>query len=359
MRSILTSLEFTIDGDSVIPPSFRGDLEHKADIAEEIARFYGYDKIPSTAIRGIANGQYTVKQKLEQAITSLLLSQGLDEITTYSFISPKYFDKIHLAEDSPFRNCVTISNPLGEDTSVMRTTPVPSMMEVLSRNYNNRNKSAALFDRATVYMPHEGRDLPEEKPTITIGLYGEQYDFFSLKGIVDVVMRTLCGTGTEYLVKKTDPVFHPGRCAVIMANNILIGVLGEIHPLVCENYGIDGRAYVAVLDQESLLANCKPEREYRPLPKFPASTRDLALLCNDETPVAQLEKTISEAVGNTLESITLFDVYRGTQVAKGKKSVAFSLTMRAADRTLTDEECDAAVKRALKALAALGAEIRS
>lgn len=358
MVNILENLECRVEGDTVIPPSFRNDLEHKADIAEEIARFYGYDKIPSTAVRSVSDARYTPKQKFERSVHQILRAQGLYEVSTYSFISPKYYDKILLPADSPNRVCVTISNPLGEDTSVMRTISLPSMLEVLSRNYNNRNKAAALYELATVYLPRKDEVLPAEKQYVTIGMYGD-YDFFTLKGIVETMLRETRVTGAEYIACKSNPTFHPGRCAAVLVNGESLGLIGEIHPAVCENYGIETRAYGAMLDMDAMFNMVARETGYRPLPKFPATTRDLALTCDDATPVAELEKAVSEGVGNVLESIVLFDVYRGAQVADGKKSVAFSLVMRAPDRTLTDEEADAAMKRALKALAKIGAEIRS
>ncbi|HIX66093.1 MAG TPA: phenylalanine--tRNA ligase subunit beta [Candidatus Anaerotruncus excrementipullorum] len=359
MRRILTKLECKFDGDDVLPPSFRGDLEHKADIAEEIARFYGYNRIPSTAIRGVADGRYTPKQQFEQLANQVLLAQGLYEVATYSFISPKYYDKIRLPQGDWHRNCVTILNPLGEDTSVMRTTTVPSMLEVLSRNYNNRNKSAALYEIGCVYLPVEGQELPDERQKVTIGMYGEGYDFFSLKGIVETLLEQMRVEGVEYTAASDLPTYHPGRCARLTVGDTELGIIAEVHPAVCENYQIGTRAYVAYLDLPTLFAHVAPEKGYRPLPKFPPVSRDLALLCDEELPVAAMEKAIRNAVGGTLETLALFDVYRGAQVAQGKKSVAFSLTMRAADRTLTDEEADAAIQRALQALAALGAQLRS
>ncbi|MBE6906575.1 MAG: phenylalanine--tRNA ligase subunit beta [Ruminococcaceae bacterium] len=359
MHRILTRLECKIDGGDVIPPSFRNDLEHKADISEEIARFYGYDKIPVTAIRGVANGKYTPEQKFERSINRILQAQGLYEVSTYSFISPKYYDKINLPADSSYRNCVVISNPLGEDTSVMRTTIVPSMLEVLSRNYNNRNKAAALYEIGNVYIPKSGEPLPEENPMVVMGMYGEEHDFFSLKGIVEMLLEVLGIEGCEFTAKKDHPTFHPGRCAAIRIGGTSLGEIGEIHPTVLENYAVGTRAYVACLDMKAMFQTITPEKGYRPLPKFPASTRDLALLCDDALPVAELQKTIKTAVGAILEEIRLFDVYRGAQVETGKKSVAYNLVLRAADRTLTDEEADAAVKRALKALKSIGVEIRS
>lgn len=358
MIKTLEALKCHVEGDIVIPPSFRSDLEHKADIAEEIARFYGYDKIPSSSVRSISDARYTSEQKFEQLVHQVLRAQGLYEVSTYSFISPKYYDKIRLPADHPNRVCVTISNPLGEDTSVMRTTSLPSMMEVLSRNYNNRNKEAALYELATIYLPNSGEALPEEKQYITIGMYGD-YNFFALKGIIETLLNKTRVLNAEYVSCKHNPSFHPGRCAAIMVNGENIGGFGEVHPIVCENYGIETRVYAAMIDMKAMYRLIAPETGYCPLPKFPASTRDLAVICDDTKPVADLEKTISEGIGNVLENITLFDVYQGEQIAQGKKSVAFSITMRSADRTLTDEEADAAMKRALKALAKIGAEIRS
>lgn len=358
MVKILESLECRVEGDIVIPPSFRNDLEHKADIAEEIARFYGYDKIPSSSVRSISDARYTPEQKFEQSVHQILRAQGLYEVSTYSFISPKYYDKIRLPADHPNRVCVTISNPLGEDTSVMRTTSLPSMMEVLSRNYNNRNKEAALYELATIYLPNSGEPLPEEKQYITIGMYGD-YNFFALKGIIETLLNRTRVLNAEYVSCKHNPSFHPGRCAAIMVNGENIGGFGEVHPIVCENYGIETKVYAAMIDMKAMYHLVAPETGYCPLPKFPASTRDLAVICDDTKPVADLEKAISEGIGNVLENITLFDVYQGEQIAQGKKSAAFSITMRSSDRTLTDEEADAAIKRALKALGKIGAEIRS
>lgn len=358
MHRILTELGCVIDGDYVIPPSFRGDLEHKADLSEEIARFYGYDKIPVTAIRGVASGKFTVSQKFERAISDVLIAQGLYEVTTYSFISPKQYDKIMLPADSSLRDCVLISNPLGEDTSVMRTTTIPSMLDVLSRNYNNRNKSAALFELGSVYLPVTGSELPDERPMITLGMYGEKYDFFSLKGVAETMLRRIGVIGAEYSAYSDHPAFHGGRCAKIFVGGDEVGMIGEIHPAVCENFQLDVRAYAACFDEKLLLSHVAPEQGYKPLPKFPAVTRDLALTCVEELPAASLEKIIRDAVGKILENVTLFDVYRGAQVDAGKKSVAYNLTLRASDRTLTDEESDAAIKRALKALSSAGAEIR-
>lgn len=358
MVSILEQLGCHMEGDTITVPSFRQDLEHKADIAEEIARFHGYDKIPSTAIRGTAQGALTEYQKFERTVTNTLLAQGCYEISTYSFISPKYYDKICLPSDSPLRNSVVILNPLGEDTSVMRTIVVPSMMETLSRNYNNRNASASLFELANEYIPVEGQELPDENPIITIGQYGEAHDFFTLKGTIENLLSVLGITDISVQADSSIPYYHPGRCARIFTGETELGTLGEIHPQVAENYGIDTRVYVARLNCSALFASEHSEKEYHPLPKFPATTRDLALLCDDELPVQSIEKAIRSGAGKILEQVELFDIYKGKQIPEGKKSVAYNITMRSPDRTLTDEDVEKAMNKILKNLSDLNVSIR-
>ncbi len=359
MVDILKKLDCKINGDTIIVPSFRRDLEHKADIAEEIARFHGYDKIPSTAIRGVAQGALTEYQKFERTLANTLLAQGCYEISSYSFISPKYYDKICLPQDHPLRKSVVILNPLGEDTSVMRTTAIPSMMEVLSRNYNNRNASASLFELANEYIPVDGQELPDEKPVLTIGQYGVSYDFFTLKGIVENLFSVLGVSDLTVQGQSDIPYYHPGRCASLLSGDTVLGTIGEIHPQVAENYGIDSRVYVAHLHCGALFAVRCSEKEYHPLPKFPATTRDLALLCDDELPVQSIEKAIRAGAGNLLEQVELFDIYKGKQIPDGKKSIAYNITMRSADRTLTDEDIEKAMTKILKKLAEIGASIRS
>ncbi len=360
MVRILERLECTVDENDVVTvPSFRADLQHKADIAEEIARFYGYNKIPSTAIRGSAQAQLTGLQKFEKKIGSTLLALGSTEIMTYSFISPKYYDKINLPADSSYRKSIVISNPLGEDTSVMRTTAIPSMLEVLARNYNNRNLSASLFEIATEYVPTEPDKLPEENQKILVGMYGDGADYYALKGIVEELLEVLGGYDCDVIPEKENPTFHPGRCAKLMLGDKPLGILGEIHPAVLENYDIDARVYVAELDEALLYENRAADKEYHPLPKFPATTRDIAVLCDEDLPVLSLRKAIQKAAGKHLDKVELFDVYRGAQVPEGKKSVAYNLSLRSADKTLTDEETGNIMKKVLKALAELGAELRS
>jgi phenylalanyl-tRNA synthetase beta chain len=288
-----------------------------------------------------------------------LLAQGLSEITTYSFVSPKYYDKILMPSSSPKRRSVTIMNPLGEDTSIMRTTLLPSMLEVLARNYSNRNLEARFFEVGTAYFPRGANELPDEKQQIAIGMYGENINFYSLKGIVEELLADAGIEDYDVAACRDEPAYHPGRCARITAGCETLAVLGELHPNVQGNYGIDIRVYAAEIDFDLLRRCARLEKEYRPLPKFPATTRDIAVICDEETPVLELEKTIKSAAGKVLESIALFDVYRGKQIAANKKSVAFSISLRVQDRTLTDEEADIIMKKIVAALSSIGAVLRA
>lgn len=359
MVKILTDLQFQMEGDEIIVPSFRSDVEHKADIAEEIARFYGYNNIPTTIAKGSPEGGYNEYQKFERVVNQNMLAQGMYEIMTYSFVSPKQYDKIRLPKDDPKRQSVVIRNPLGEDTSIMRTNAIPSMMDILSKNYNNRNGAVSLYEIGNEYIPVEGELLPDEVPNLVLGMYGDDKDFFTLKGVVENLLDTLAIREYDVDAKSDDPTFHPGRCAVLSKDEEEFGIIGEVHPLVCANYGINTRVYVGKLKLRKLFAMMDTQRSYVPMPKFPASTRDLALLCDDALPVMTMEKAIKAAAGKILEKIELFDVYKGSQIAEGKKSVAFNISMRASDRTLTDEEVNGAMSKILKALEELGAQIRS
>lgn len=359
MVKILTDLQFQMEGDEIIVPSFRSDVEHKADIAEEIARFYGYNNIPTTIAKGSPEGGYNEYQKFERVVNQNMLAQGMYEIMTYSFVSPKQYDKIRLPKDDPKRQSVVIRNPLGEDTSIMRTNAIPSMMDILSKNYNNRNGAVSLYEIGNEYIPVEGELLPDEVPNLVLGMYGDDKDFFTLKGVVENLLDTLAIREYDVDAKSDDPTFHPGRCAVLSKDGEEFGIIGEVHPLVCANYGINTRVYVGKLKLRKLFAMMDTQRSYVPMPKFPASTRDLALLCDDALPVMTMEKAIKAAAGKILEKIELFDVYKGSQIAQGKKSVAFNISMRASDRTLTDEEVNSAMSKILKALEELGAQIRS
>ena len=358
-KKILESIDFEVKDGQIYIPTFRADIEHQADVSEEIARFYGYQNIPNRPLSGVANAKRTPAQNLENLISAVLRAGGLSEIATFSFISPKHYDKMRLPADSPKRNSVVISNPLGEDTSVMRTTVIPSMLDVLARNYNNRNESAALFELSNEYIPNGDDKLPDENEMVTLGIYGENANYYTLKGVVEAVFDA-CGVRDYDIEPLTDdPTFHPGRTAVITIDGKQLAVLGEVHPLVLKNYDIGVRAYVGQIDFNLLLEYGNPDRKYTALPRFPATSRDLAFVCDIDIPVLKIEKLIAEAVGKILESIKLFDVYVGPPILPGMKSVAFSIKMRAADRTLTDEEADAAMKRAIKALDKIGISLRS
>lgn len=365
MCDTMKMLEIEVDGDTCISPSFRIDLERPADIAEEVARIYGYNNIPSTVIKGVANASLTPKQKFRRTLENATVAVGCYGILTYSFISPKYFDKIALPADSSLRKTVVISNPLGEDTSVMRTTTLPSMLETLSLNYKNRNAAVALYEIGKEYLPTAPDKLPEEPDRLTIGMYGDDADFFTLKGMVETILETAGLHDCTYKACGTDTPFgetcalHPGRSAVIYAGETPIGYLGEVHPTVQKNYEIGTRTYVAKLLIDEMQPLAQTEITYQPLPKFPAITRDLSLVCADEVPVGDLQAAMKKAVGNILEQITLFDVYKGEQIAAGMKSVSFSIRIRSHEGTLTDEQADAAMKRVLKALKEHGATLRA
>ncbi len=357
-QRILEELEFEVKDGKVYVPSFRLDVEHKADLSEEIARFYGFDKIATHFLAGEADGGFSDKQKFENLTVNTVLSLGFTEICTYSFMSPKAYDKICLPENSPLRNSVVITNPLGEDTSIMRTTSLASMMEIIARNYNNRNLTASLFENATVYSPNGNDTLPTETKMLTLGMYGD-CDFFTLKGKVEKILETAGVSEYDVEPVKDNSSYHPGRTAEILIDGKRLALLGEIHPDVLENYSVGTKVYVAEINFDMLYEIKNTLRLYKQLPKYPALTRDLAFVCDRDMPVLRLEKLMKKAAGKNLEHIELFDVYQGGNIASDKKSVAFSLRLRASDRTLTDEEADSAVKKVIKALSEVGAVLRS
>ncbi len=359
-KKILEKLEFTFDENgNITAPSFRNDIEHIADISEEIARFYGYHNIPNRILSGVAVGKLTDSQKFIRKINDTLLSCGCSEVCTFSFISPKAYDKINLPESSTLRNSVVILNPLGEDTSVMRTTVLPSMLDVLSHNYNHKNDSASLYEIGTVYKPTEDGKLPDESQKIAIGMYGNGVDFYTIKGVIEKLFDILNTAEYDIDAVRDNPTFHPGRTAAFTINGKELAIFGEIHPTVAANYGIGTRAYLAEIDVNTAYDNRLGTRTHKPLPKYPAVNRDLAFVCDKDIPVLKLQKALGEAVGKILETVKLFDVYEGSQIEDGKKSVAFNIRMRSADRTLTDEEADAAMKRVVKALNKMGITLRS
>ncbi len=353
MRRILTELGFVLEGDTILVPSWRGDVEHYSDIAEEVARFFGYNNIPNTLSSGMNERRgFSPIQKVENAVGALCRTVGYNEIITYSFISPSYYDKIDLPADSPLRNSMKILNPLGEDTSIMRTTTLPSMLEILTRNYNFRNKSAKLYELGRTYFAkNDGSGLAHEPKILSLGAYGAEMDFFALKGAVEAVLEGLGITGVHYAAEKENPSYHPGRCARVYCDETLIGVLGQVHPHVASNYGVDAELYAAELSFDAMYANVGGTPVYRPLPKFPAATRDIAVVCDKAVTVGALEDCIRKgAKGGLLKDVALFDIYTGTGIPEGKKSVAFNLTLRADDRNLTAEEADGEVKEILALL---------
>ena len=351
MINYLDLLEIPVEGDNILVPSFRPDLIRMADIAEEVGRSYGYNKIPVTEFKTSTQGGYSREMKLETKAGTLCRAMGYSEIITYSFVSPTVFDQIRLPADSVLRNAMKIQNPLGEDTSIMRTVALPSTLEILSRNNAYHNKAAKLYEVAKVYLPQAGEKLPQEPKMLMLGTYGSGETFFTLKGELEGIFRALRMKKTEYTAEKNNPSYHPGRCARITVDGEEIGVMGQVHPLVAKNYGIDAEVYCAELNFTKMLSLMLPDPTYVPLPKYPAVSRDLALVCDEEVTVAQAEKIIADAAGKLLRDVKLFDIYRGVGVPAGKKSMAFSLELRADDRTLTDADSEAVTNKILAALA--------
>ncbi|MGN1098003.1 MAG: phenylalanine--tRNA ligase subunit beta, partial [Clostridia bacterium] len=359
MAETLRSLDFKVDMDKleIIPPTYRMDIECEADVAEEIARIYGYDKIPSTLLRGETTmGGLTKKQTLRKKVKTALVGQGYYEIMTYSFTSPKTLDMINAPDE--LRNNIRIINPLGEDTSVMRTTSATGMLEVLSRNYNHKNKDARLFELATVYIAKELplKELPAEKEIITLGGYGKM-DFYDVKGTVEELFDVMGITNVSFDTAQPNPLYHPGKSADVYINKKKVGTIGEVHPAVCENYGMD-EAYLGEIDLEYVLKCAGRDVTYKQLTRFPAVTRDIAMLIDENVKAAEIETVIRRAGGNLMEELELFDVYKGSQIPAGKKSVAYSATFRA-DRTLKDEEVNKVFNKIVKSLEHnLGAVLR-
>ena len=360
MAAILRKLDFQVEGRAVTVPSWRGDVKRMADLAEEVARFYGYNNIPTTLMRGQTTvGGYSAEERLERRLGRTAQAMGFDEIITYSFISPTYYDKIRWSPDDPRRQSFKILNPLGEDTSIMRTTTLPSMLEILTRNYNYRNKSVRLYEVGRIYLPGGPDGLAVEDKYLTLGAYGEDMDFFTIKGAVEALLKELRCQGARFTPVRDDPSYHPGRCAAVWAGEKRLGVVGQLHPLVGKNYGVDVPLYAAELALPALLEAQGPDPEYVPLPKFPGVARDIAVVCDEAVTVGALEDCIARGAKGLLKEVSLFDIYRGPGIPEGKKSVAFNLTLRADDRSLTGEEADEDVKSILAALGQeLGAVLR-
>ena len=360
MQDILRALDFGVDGETITVPSWRGDVRHYSDLAEEVARFHGYNNIPCTLQRGeTTQGGYSPAQQAERRLGQVCRTCGYSEIITYSFVSPACYDKIGWAPDEPLRQSLRILNPLGEDTSIMRTTTLPSMLEVLARNCNYRNMGVKLYEIGKIYLPGGEDGLAREPKMLTLGAYGEEMDFYAMKGVVEAILADLRAAEVAFEACQDDPSYHPGRCAKIRAGEQWVGVMGQIHPAVAANYGVETPLYCAELSFEALLAVQGPGAEYVPLPRFPAVARDIAVVCKDEVTVGALEACIRRAGGALLRDVALFDIYRGRGVAEGSKSVAFSLTLRSDERSITAAEADAEVQAVLDALEKeLGAVLR-
>ena len=351
MTDTLTSLGFELNGNTLTVPSWRGDCTMLADIAEECARFWGYNKIEATDIRGAATqGGYSEKTLFVRKLGTACRAMGYTEVVTYSFVSPSSLDKIKIPADSPLRDNYRILNPLGEDTSVMRTTALPSMLGVLSTNLSRRNMEAKLYEMATVYKKQPGKVLADERTVLTLGAYGGDVDFFALKGAVEALLCAARTPDVRFTADTETAAFHPGRCAAVWSGDTRLGTLGQIHPDVCAAYGLDGATYCAEIDVVLLHDLEGAEPVYTPLPRFPAITRDIAVVCDAAVPVGELTECIRKAEKNVLRGVKLFDVYTGVGIPEGKKSVAFSLTLRSDDGTLTDDHAEEAVRAVLDAL---------
>lgn len=357
-------IEVVLEEDVLIctPPHQRLDLLKEVDFVEEVARLYGYDVIPSTLFRGNEWGALTNGQYIQKVTRETLVAAGLNEITTYSFVSPKSLDLINLSEHSILRKSVMLKNPLGEEYSMMRTTLVPNLLEVLARNFKRSVKSASAFEVGNLFFPKQQPivELPIEKKSLVMGIYGEKKDFFTLKGVVEELFETLGVKGYKYEAETTHGTYHPGRCAnIIFGNNHILGTLGEVHPNVLDNYDIEVPVMIAEIDFNMLMQITAIDKKYTGVPKYPASTRDLAILVKDDVTNQNVLDIIHDKGGKLLESVEIFDVYKGSQIQEGYKSMAYALIFRAKDRTLVDEDVNKAMEKILKNLESeLEAELR-
>ena len=370
MKDILRSLCFEVEDGKVIVPSYRDDVRCMNDVAEEIVRIYGYNKIESSSIIAqMTQGGLPADVKFREELSDHLCALGLDEICTFTFIPAKIYTKSGMAEDDPRRKSLEIANPFGEDTKTLRTTSIPSMLEILELNYNRSNPTASLFEMAKVFIPREGvvtnihgleGTLPDERIKVTVGFYGAG-GFSRIKGICEEILRFAGIDNAKYVAVSDNPTFHPGRTAkIVLPDGTDLGIFGELHPVARENYTFSCPVYIAELDLGLIRDHSGAEKKYKPLPKFPAVSRDFSLVCDEDVEVGTLEEAMSSCGVKILESITLFDVYRGSQLPEGKKSVSFSVMLRAADHTLTVDEADKATKKILGALEhKLGVTIRS
>ena len=354
MKKYLDALDMktVVNGDNleIVIPTFRVDISIREDIAEEVARIYGYDKIPTTVFEVLPDRENLHRNdKLKEVIINTLVGSGLNQAISYSFVSPKVFDKIKLPQDSLLRNAIKIRNPLGEDYSIMRTSTLPSIMESLGRNYSRNNEYAKIFEIGRVYIKNEVEtEQPTEKNILSIGMYGN-IDFLDLKGVVENLVEEL-GLKARYVRESENPTFHPGKTAALQVRGKIVGVFGEIHPDVQEEYGLDVPCYVAELDLDAIYEAANTDRKYTQIAKFPAATRDIAILVDDAVLAGDVEETIRKAGGNLVEKVTLFDIYKGEQIEAGKKSMAYAIVYRDLNKSLNDKEVNKVHDKILKAL---------
>ena len=361
MLEIFGRLELTLENGEVVVPSFRQDLEGIADLAEEVARYHGYDKIPMTLPSGEATtGKLPFKLRIEQKARDIAEFCGFSQGYSYSFESPKVFDKLMLPADAPERTAIVISNPLGEDFSIMRTIPLNGMLTSLATNYNRRNKDVRLYELGNIYLPKALplTELPDERMQMTFGFYGDG-DFFTMKGVIEEFFESVgMNKKPEYDPNSGRIYLHPGRQADIVYDGVKVGYMGEVHPDVADNYDIPTRVYIAVLDMPNVLPFATFDRKYEGVAKYPAVTRDISMVVPKTILVGQIEKMIAQRGGKILENYELFDVYEGSQIKEGFKSVAYSITFRAKDRTLEDNDVTATMKKILNGLESMGIELR-
>lgn len=363
MLSYLEKIELCLDKETgeIVAPTFRHDIFRTADIAEEIARFYGYDNIADTLPKGEATaGKLSYKMRIEKIARDLVQANGFSQGMTYSFESPKVYDKLLIDKDSPLRNAIEITNPLGEDFKIMRTLSLNGILLSLATNYNRRNKAVRLYEMGNIYLPKQlpVTELPDERMQLTLGMYGDG-DFFTMKGVIEEFFETVgMSQRPSYHPNSGKPFLHPGRAALIYYKDVLVGYLGEVHPKVAKNYEIGSRAYIAVIDMPSIMEFTSFDRKYCGIAKYPAVTRDISMTVPKEIMVGQIEEIIARRGKDILESFTLFDIYEGEQIQKGFKSIAYSITFRHKDKTLEEAEVTAAMQEILSGLETLGIELR-